>query len=201
MNLELENLPNLRALLEGSHVHSDNLEKLLEYWIQNRQPIVQAICQAGRFLDIGCANGFLLVCLMRWNDFQITPYGIDIDEHSIEAARVLLPEYPNHFVQVPLEHFFVPSNFGFPEDFDYVYWCVWDGLDFHEPLCQTFAENAFGAARAGGRVILGFYDTDHECVKRQLEWLVDRFGTYSAILKLDVVFAWWDCGLRVETDR
>ena len=201
MNLELQDLPNLRVLLEGSHVHSDNLEKLLEYWVQNRKPIVQAIQQSGTFLDIGCANGFLLVCLIRWSQHQITPYGIDVEEHSIQAARDLLPEHADHFAQVALEKFLVPSNFGFPEVFDYVYWCVWDGLDFNEPSNQTYAENAFNAARAGGRVILGFYDTDHESVKRQLEWLVGRFGAYTQMLKPDVVFAWWDCELREQMAR
>ncbi len=200
MNLESQKLmrafPNFKALIEGSHVTGGDPQGLLEYWIQNRQPICDAIEKPGTFLDIGCANGFLLACLQLWSAHQITPYGVDIDAGSLAMARDLLPEYASHFAQLSLGALPTRANLGLPTGFDYVYWNVWDGLDFDEPLCQTYAENAFAAARGGGRLILGFYDTDHGAVRRQLEWLVGRFGAYSKRLKLDTEFAWWDCEPR-----
>jgi SAM-dependent methyltransferase len=199
MKLELQDLPNLHTLLKGSHVSGAPSKDLLEYWIANRRPIAGAIRSDGTFLDIGCANGFLLVCLQRWSEYTLTPYGIDTDPEGIAAARDLLPEFKNHFAQVALERFQMPAHFGFPESFDFVFWCVWDGLDFTEPQAQVYAKNAFGAARAGGRVILGFYDTDRALVERQLEWLIHRYGACTQILRLDVVFAWWDCAVRADT--
>jgi SAM-dependent methyltransferase len=179
MKLESQKLtrafPNFKTLIEDSHVTGGDPQGLLEHWIENRQPIVRAIKKPGTLLDIGCANGFLLTCLQFWSEHQITPYGIDIDKISILAARALLPEYANHFATL--------------------YWNVWDGLDFVDPLYKRYAENAFAAVRDGGRVILGFYDTNHDAIRRQLEWLVGRFGAYRQKLTLDVIFAWWDCEL------
>lgn len=194
MKLEMQELmnafPNVKTLIEGSHVGGGNVEELLEHWIENRKPICSAIEHTGTILDIGCANGFLLACLQFWSEHQITPHGVDINAGSLELARELLPKYANHFVQCSLKQLPTRVDQGLPEFFDYVYWNVWDGLDFVEPLYQTYAENTFAAAR--GRVILGFYDTDHEFVKRQLEWLVGRFGAFTEKLEPGVVFVWWD---------
>ncbi len=182
--------PNVKSLIEGSHVSGGNLEELLEHWVENRKPICSAIEKPGTLLDIGCANGFLLACLQLWSEHQITPYGVDIDAASLEVARDLLPEYASHFAQCSLEKLPARASFGLPRRFNYVYWNVWDGLDFKEPLYQTYAENAFAAAR--GRVILGFYDTNHDVVMRQLEWLVRRFGAFTGKLEPGAVFVWWD---------
>jgi SAM-dependent methyltransferase len=194
MKLEAEVLmqafPHFKTLIEGSHVSGSDPQSLLEHWIENRKPIINAIDTSGTLLDIGCANGFLLACLQFWSQRQITPYGIDIDASSLEVARDLLPEYANHFAKLSLEQLPTRASLGLPAKFDFVYWNVWDGLDFVETLYQTYAVNAFAAARA--RVILGFYDTDHECVKRQLEWLVKRFGAFTEKLEPGVVFVWWD---------
>jgi SAM-dependent methyltransferase len=197
MNLESQQLiaafPDIKTLLEGSHVHHDNLEELLKHWIANRKPIVNAIDGDGTFLDIGCANGFLLACLIRWSKHQITPYGIDVDENSIQAARDLLPEYASHFAELSLESLDECSKFGLPTLFDVVYWNVWDNFDLRKPNSEVYAKNVFGAARAGGRVILGFYNTDLEVVQKQLEWMVSKFGAFTEKLESGVVFAWWDC--------
>jgi hypothetical protein len=194
MNLEAQELmnafPSVKSLIEGSHVSGNNLPDLLEHWVENRKPIINAIEKPGTLLDIGCANGFLLACLQFWSKYQIMPYGVDIDASSLEMARALLPEYTNHFAPCSLENLPRRVNLGLPELFDYVYWNVWDGLDFNEPLYQNYAENAFKAAQ--GRVILGFYDSDHEFVNRQLEWLVKRFGAFTEKLEPGVVFVWWD---------
>jgi SAM-dependent methyltransferase len=184
--------PNVKSLIEGSHVNGGDLPGLLEHWTQNRKPICGAIEKSGTLLDIGCANGFLLACLQLWSAHQITPYGVDIDAGSLAMARELLPEYASHFAQLSLGELPTRASLGIPTRFDYVYWNVWDGLDFNEPLYQTYAENAFSAARDGGRLILGFYDTDHEFVKRQLEWLVKKFGAFTEKLEPGVVFVWWD---------
>jgi ribosomal protein L11 methylase PrmA len=194
INLESQKImrafPNFKALIEGSHVTGGDPQGLLEHWTQNRKPICSAIEKPGTLLDIGCANGFLLACLQLWSAHQITPYGIDVDASSLAMARDLLPEYVSNFAQCSLEKLSEPFELGLPTRFDYVYWNVWDGLDFNEPLYRTYAENALKAAR--GRLILGFYDSDHEFVKRQLEWLVGRFGAFTEKLEPGVIFVWWD---------
>jgi SAM-dependent methyltransferase len=65
-------------------------------WINCRKPVAECIDKSGSFLDIGCANGYLLECLMRWvgeRGITIVPYGLDMSEKLIHLARQRLPQY------------------------------------------------------------------------------------------------------------
>jgi SAM-dependent methyltransferase len=71
-----------------------------ERWIKCRKPVAQCVDKSGSFLDIGCANGYLLECLMRWVSEQgptIVPYGLDISERLVHLARQRLPQYASNF--------------------------------------------------------------------------------------------------------
>lgn len=35
-------------------------------WAQLRRPIAESIPQSGAWLDIGCANGYLIECVLQW---------------------------------------------------------------------------------------------------------------------------------------
>ena len=35
-------------------------------WKEERSPILEAIHESGDLLDVGCANGYLLECLVEW---------------------------------------------------------------------------------------------------------------------------------------
>lgn len=37
-----------------------------EEWVRLRVPLAELITTDGTFLDVGCANGFLLDCLLQW---------------------------------------------------------------------------------------------------------------------------------------
>src|SRR5258708_11864441 len=66
------------------------------HWTQARSLIAEAINRDGAFLDIGCANGFLLECLVGWADekgHRVDPYGLDISAGLIELARKRLPQW------------------------------------------------------------------------------------------------------------
>lgn len=67
-----------------------------ERWIAYRKPIADCIEKSGSFLDIGCANGYLLECILKWTkerNITIIPYGIDLSEKLVELARQRLPRY------------------------------------------------------------------------------------------------------------
>jgi SAM-dependent methyltransferase len=67
-----------------------------ERWVACRKPIADCIETSGSFLDIGCANGYLLECILKWTsvrDICIVPYGLDLSERLVELAKKRLPQY------------------------------------------------------------------------------------------------------------
>ena len=67
-----------------------------ERWVACRRPIAECVVSDGTFLDIGCANGYLLECLMRWASdrlIAVDPWGLDISEKLVELAKQRLPAY------------------------------------------------------------------------------------------------------------
>lgn len=68
-------------------------------WEVLRRPIADCITSSSTFLDIGCANGYLLECILHWTQerrLHITPYGLDISEKLAVLARERLPPYADH---------------------------------------------------------------------------------------------------------
>ena len=71
-----------------------------ERWTACRKPIADCIDRSGTFLDIGCANGYLIECVLRWTskrNIRITPYGLDLSSRLIELARERVPDFKDKF--------------------------------------------------------------------------------------------------------
>jgi SAM-dependent methyltransferase len=71
-----------------------------ERWVSLRKPVADCIDRPGSLLDIGCANGYLLECCLRWTaerGISIEPYGLDISEKLVDLARHRLPRYADNF--------------------------------------------------------------------------------------------------------
>jgi SAM-dependent methyltransferase len=86
-------------------------------WEAHRKPIADCIERSGSFLDIGCANGYPLECVLRWTaerGVTIEPYGLDLAQKFVALAQRLLPAYAGHF--------FVGNAWDWtpPRPFDYV---------------------------------------------------------------------------------
>lgn len=64
----------------------------VEDWDYARSHIAHAIDRDGSFLDIGCANGYLLECLPRWTTHAIDRYGLDVAPELVDLTRRRLPE-------------------------------------------------------------------------------------------------------------
>jgi SAM-dependent methyltransferase len=64
-----------------------------ERWEAARRPIVEAIDRDGSFLDVGCANGYLLDSIVRWSEHRVEPYGLDFSPRLVELARSRLPHW------------------------------------------------------------------------------------------------------------
>ena len=69
-------------------------------WREERGLILEAVEGDGDFLDVGCANGYLVQCLSEWareNGIALTPFGVDQGAGLIELARKRLPQFASHF--------------------------------------------------------------------------------------------------------
>jgi SAM-dependent methyltransferase len=87
-------------------------------WLAEREPILQAVEGDGSFLDIGCANGYLLECLVRWareRRIELEPFGVDIGPRLIAAARRRLPGFRDNLWVAEA------SDWQPPRRFRYVY--------------------------------------------------------------------------------
>src|SRR5436309_694397 len=65
-------------------------------WEVARGLLVDAVDRSGTFLDVGCASGYLMECLVRWGrgkGIEVEPYGLDIAPELAELARGRLPEW------------------------------------------------------------------------------------------------------------
>lgn len=67
-------------------------------WEWSRSHVADAIDRAGSFLDVGCANGYLLECLHRWTAFEVEPYGLEVSAELAALARARLPEWAERIV-------------------------------------------------------------------------------------------------------
>jgi SAM-dependent methyltransferase len=121
-------------------------------WRAEREPILEAVESDGDFFDIGCANGYLLECLIRWGQergVNLTPYGLDIGPGLISLARQRLPEYKGNFY-IGNGWDWIPSR-----KFRYVY-SVFDCVpeEYLEEYIYRLMERYVAP---GGRLILGAY--------------------------------------------
>jgi SAM-dependent methyltransferase len=63
----------------------------------SRSHIADALDRNGSFLDVGCANGYLLESLARWTPHRLDLYGLDIAPELVALARKRLPAFADHF--------------------------------------------------------------------------------------------------------
>lgn len=131
---ELEDwFSEIRSLLENGYLPAETPWKQsgqsgpFEEWVRLRIPISECVETSGTFLDIGCANGFLLECLLDWTlrkGVQIEPYGVDYSKKLADLAKERLRgfadnifvgnawdwEPPMRFDYVRTEVCYVPMN-------------------------------------------------------------------------------------------
>lgn len=123
-----------------------------ERWKTERGIILEAVDQDGDFLDVGCANGYLLECLVTWaaeREMALTPYGVDFGPRLIELAKQRLPQYASHF--------WVANAWDWrpPRRFRYVYShsdCV-----PHELLCEYVRRLLERFVEEDGTLVIGAY--------------------------------------------
>lgn len=126
-------------------------------WRAEREPILDAVESDGELLDVGCANGYLLECLIQWGKEQgaaLVPYGIDQGTGLIKLARERLPEFRENFYSGNAWDWIPPGIFRYVYS---LYDCVPpEYLEeyIHRLLARMVAP--------GGRLIIGAYGSSSE---------------------------------------
>jgi SAM-dependent methyltransferase len=123
-----------------------------ERWLVEREPLLDAVTHDGDILDVGCANGYLLECLVRWGQdrgLRLVPHGVDRSAGLIARARERLPEFAGN-LHVADAWTWMP-----PKQYEYVY-ALYDCVP-PEYLAEYVARLLERAVAAGGRLILGAY--------------------------------------------
>jgi SAM-dependent methyltransferase len=155
--LPAEFLDRLRAL-ERSYVRETDPVRQSGFgggharWRTERELVLDAVTGDGDFLDIGCANGYLLECLVQWGHerhVRLTPYGVDCGAQLIALAKQRLPQYPSNF-WVANAWEWIP-----PRQFRYVY-SLYDCVPL-ELLPEYIRRLVTRYVEMGGTLIIGVY--------------------------------------------
>jgi hypothetical protein len=157
VNLPRDFLARARSL-EDAYLESDDPIRQsgfgggAERWRAEREPILEAVEGDGDLLDIGCANGYLLRCLVDWGaerGLRLTPHGIDLGPRLIEEAKRWHPGFEANF------HVANGWDWRPRRRFRYVYSlydCVPEGL-----LARYTRRLLERVVEPGGRLIVGAY--------------------------------------------
>jgi SAM-dependent methyltransferase len=140
----------------AKHIEEANSGGGYEYWKAARYFVTEAIHKDGTFLDVGCANGFLMKCLLSWSNNSITPYGVDNRAEVIEKAKLLFPEITNNFVHLDGDNLKDLETKKMPLSYDFVYRNYWK-LDTDEKYTKEQILTLLDHTKEGGRSIIGMY--------------------------------------------
>ena len=121
-------------------------------WTYARSLICDAVHKDGTFLDVGCANGYLMECMQRWTaerGLDVEPHGLDISPELADLARVRLPDWADRIYTGDV------MTWSPPQRFDYVR----TGLEYvparrRRDLVQRIIESLVSE---NGRLIVGTY--------------------------------------------
>lgn len=149
---------NTRCVLETAYLSHDEpwrqsgMAGPEERWVSLRKPIADCVDRSGSFLDIGCANGYLLECILKWTAdrrLSIEPYGLDLSDRLVELARMRLPGFADNF--------WVGNSFTWmpPRRFDFVRTeLVYVPGDREREYIEFLLDNHL---TAGGRLLIANY--------------------------------------------
>ena len=123
-------------------------------WRVERGVILEAVADDGDFLDVGCANGHLLECLVAWakeRGIRLTPFGLDFGADLVELARERLPDYAANF--------WVGNAWEWtpPRRFDYVY-TLYDCVP-RKFLGEYVSRLLARCVAPSGRLVIGAYSS------------------------------------------
>jgi SAM-dependent methyltransferase len=131
-----------------------------------RGMLLEAIHKDGTYIDVGCANGYLVESLDRWlagTGLKVTFYGLDISEGLLALARRRLPQWEDRF--------FLGNALTWAPQPPFDFCCVAElGYVPRDRRHELFEHLYQRYVAPGGRLILGPFgeERDHPEMERQL---------------------------------
>lgn len=124
---------------------------------ERARSLIAEVALPGSFLDIGCASGYLMECLVRWcaeRGIACEPYGLDIAVDLADLARQRLPHWRDRI--------FVGNALDWqpPRRFD----VVRTGLEYVPTRQQRdlVARLLADVVAGGGRLIIGVFNEERD---------------------------------------
>jgi SAM-dependent methyltransferase len=132
------------------------------HWEHARSLLVDAVDRDGTFLDVGCANGYLMESLERWGATRgrrIEPSGLEISPDLAALARHRLPEWAGRI------HVGNGLDWSPPERFDFVR----TGLEYVPPgRGRDLVDHLLREVVApDGRLVIGVVNEQREAPSTQ----------------------------------
>ncbi|MFW5720338.1 MAG: hypothetical protein ACOCXT_04905 [Candidatus Dojkabacteria bacterium] len=168
--MNLQTIPT--EIIEGSEVYGVGYEE----WEAGRIFIASEIDKDGTILDIGCANGLLLVCLEAWSGKSLDKYGIDTNGDLIIQGKEFFPDLKNNLKIAELRSIKWIEELGLPATYDYIFWNIWDNFVISEEVLDGIEEIITTRIKPGGKLLLGFYHEDKKQNVMQAEKVRKRFA-------------------------
>lgn len=153
----------MRNVLEAAYISNEEpwrqsgMSGPEERWVMLRKPIADCIDRSGTFLDIGCANGYLIEWCLKWTaerGIEIDPYGLDLSPKLVEMAQKRLPQYTDHLFVANGFYWAPPRKFDFVRT-ELIYVPSEYEREFVERLVEQFVA-------LGGRLLVASYGEGRE---------------------------------------
>ena len=136
---------------EGPRAQSGSSANV-DRWRRKRGQVLNAIDGDGDILDVGCANGHLLKCLVEWGAERgqtLVPHGVDFGAELIDLANKHVPDFADNF------HVGNAWDWQPPRLYRYVF-SLYDMVPPH--FFEEYVERLLiRAVEPGGRLIIGGY--------------------------------------------
>jgi SAM-dependent methyltransferase len=131
-------------------------------WEEARSHVADAIDRDGSFLDVGCASGYLMECVVRWSRHRLEPHGLEISPELAELARQRLPRWADRIYVGNALTWTPPQRFDF----------VRTGLEYvPAPRRLDLVAHLLGFC---DRLVVGSFNEEIE--ERALEHAVESWG-------------------------
>lgn len=169
----------------GKHISEANSGGDYDHWKSIRHFITEAIHKNGTFLDVGCANGFLMRCLLDWSEHAVTPFGIDNRPDAITLAKKLLPDHADNFQCMSGDDLNNHETLNLPRRYDFVYRNYWrrGDVDSAEHINDIVAD-LLEHIHSDGRLILGVYwGSSHSEDSEEYKNSLKAFHKFISVVK------------------